>query len=155
MSSSLRGCWFSTLLTPSRTPAELSPTSLSEIQAFSTLSFSWVERVTCVRALESFGKHSENPTLEHLLILLNIFWSVFYSWSPLAPRHLEVAWKLSIVVWQLWEVCNCKSKIVEHSIYCLGDRCEGGVDWNRSQSPCGLPQQCGRRPALVMSWTTG
>jgi hypothetical protein len=37
----------------------------------------------------------------------------------LAPRWLEVAWKLPIVLWQPQEVCNCKSKIVEHSIYCL------------------------------------
>jgi hypothetical protein len=73
MSSSLRGCWFSTLLTPFRTPAELSPTSLSEIQAFSDLSLSLVERVTCVRALESFVKPSEHPTLEHLPIPLRIF----------------------------------------------------------------------------------
>jgi hypothetical protein len=73
MSSSLRGCWFSTLLTPSRTLAELSPTSLSEIQAFGVLSLSWVERVTCVRALESFEKPSERPTLENLLFSLKIF----------------------------------------------------------------------------------
>jgi hypothetical protein len=73
MSSSFRGCWLSTLLTPSRTPAELSPTSLSEIQAFSAISLSWVERVTCVRALESLEKPSEHPTLEHLLISLKIF----------------------------------------------------------------------------------
>jgi hypothetical protein len=68
MSSSLRGSWFPTLLTPSKTIAKLSPTSLSEIQAFSAVSLSWVERVTCVRALESFEKPSEHPTLEHLLI---------------------------------------------------------------------------------------
>jgi hypothetical protein len=73
MRSSLRGCWFSTLLTPSRTPHKLSPTSVSEIQAFSAISLSWVERVTCVRALESFEKPSEHPTLEHLLISLKIF----------------------------------------------------------------------------------
>jgi hypothetical protein len=65
MNSSLRGCWFSRLLTPSRTPDELSPTSLSEIQAFSALSLSWVERVTCVRALESFEKPSEYPHLSN------------------------------------------------------------------------------------------
>jgi hypothetical protein len=34
MSSSLRGYWFSPLLSPSRTLVELSPTSPSEIQAF-------------------------------------------------------------------------------------------------------------------------
>jgi hypothetical protein len=73
MSSSLRGYWFSTLLTPSRTLAELSPTSLSEIQAFSAISLSWVERVTCVRALDSFEKPSEHPPLENLLISLKIF----------------------------------------------------------------------------------
>jgi hypothetical protein len=73
MNSSLRGCWFSTLLTPSITPAELYPASPSEIQAFSALSLSWVKRVTCVRALESSEKPSEHPTLEHLLISLTIF----------------------------------------------------------------------------------
>jgi hypothetical protein len=73
MSSSLRGCWFSTLLTPSRTPVELSPTSLSEIQTSSVLSLSWIEKVFCVRALESFEKPSEHPTLEHLLISLKSF----------------------------------------------------------------------------------
>jgi hypothetical protein len=72
MSSSLRGYWFSILLTPSRNPAEISPTSLSEIQAFNALSLSWVDRVTCVRALESFEKPNEHPTLEHLQISLNI-----------------------------------------------------------------------------------
>jgi hypothetical protein len=49
--------------------------------------------------------------MKHLLLL-----------EPLAPRRLEVAWKLPIVVWQLQKVCNCKSKITEHFIYCLGDR---------------------------------
>jgi hypothetical protein len=73
MSSSLRGCWFSPLLTPSRTIAKISPTSLNEIQAYSAISLSWVERVTCVRALESLEKPSEHPTLEHLLISLKIF----------------------------------------------------------------------------------
>jgi hypothetical protein len=73
MSSSLRGYWFSTFLTPSRTPVKLFPTSLSEIQASSAISLSWVERVTCVRALESLEKPSEHPTLEHLLISLKIF----------------------------------------------------------------------------------
>jgi hypothetical protein len=72
MISSFRGCWFSTLLIPSRTPAKLSSTSLSEIQAFSAISMSWIERVTCVRALESFEKPSEHPTFEHLLISLKI-----------------------------------------------------------------------------------
>jgi hypothetical protein len=46
--------------------------------------------------------------LKHLLLL-----------EPLAPRRLEVAWKLPIVLWQLQEVYNCKSKIVEHSSIAL------------------------------------
>jgi hypothetical protein len=45
--------------------------------------------------------------------------------------------KLPIVVWQLQEVCNCRSKIVEPSIYWFVDRCGKGADWKRfSQSPC-------------------
>jgi hypothetical protein len=58
-------------------PAKLSPTSLSEIQDSSAISLSWVERVTCVRALESFEKPSEHSTLEHLLISLKIFEASF------------------------------------------------------------------------------
>jgi hypothetical protein len=77
MSSSLRGCWFSPLLIPSRTIAKLFPTSLSEIQAYSVISLSWVEIVTCVRVLDSFKKPSEHPTLEHPLISLKIFEASF------------------------------------------------------------------------------
>jgi hypothetical protein len=93
MSSSLRGCWCSPLLTLSVTIAKLSPTSLSEIQAYSAISLSWVERVTCVRILESFKKPSEHPTLEHLLISLKIIEASF-TLGAFAPRRLEVAWKL-------------------------------------------------------------
>jgi hypothetical protein len=93
MSSSLRGYWFSPLLTPSRTIAKLSRTSLSEIQAYSAISLSWVERVTCVRVLESFDKSSEHPILEHLLISLKFFEASF-TLGTFAPRRLEVAWKL-------------------------------------------------------------
>jgi hypothetical protein len=39
--------------------------------------------------------------------------------------------KLPIVVWQLQEVCNCRSKIVEPSIYWFVDRCGKGADWKR------------------------
>jgi hypothetical protein len=58
-----------------------------------------------------------NPTLaptdlvEHLLKHLLLL-------EPLAPRRLKVALKLPIV-WQLQEVCNNKSEIVEPSIYYL------------------------------------
>jgi hypothetical protein len=89
----LRGCRFCTLLTPSRTIAKLSPTSLSEIQASSAISLSWVESVSYVRALESFKKPSEHPTLEHPLISLKIFGASF-TLGAFAPRRLEVAWKL-------------------------------------------------------------
>jgi hypothetical protein len=73
--------------------AKLSPTSLSGFQAYSAISLSWVERVTCVRALESLEKPSEHPTLEHLQISLKIFESSF-TLGAFAPRRLEVAWKL-------------------------------------------------------------
>jgi hypothetical protein len=46
-----------------------------------------------VRVLESFEKHSEHPTLEHLLISLKIFGTSF-TLGAFAPRQLEVAWKL-------------------------------------------------------------
>jgi hypothetical protein len=46
-----------------------------------------------VRALESFEKPSENPTLEHLLISLKIIEASF-TLEEFAPRRLEVAWKL-------------------------------------------------------------
>jgi hypothetical protein len=89
----LRGCWFSPLLTPSGTIAKLSPTSLSGFQAYNAIPLSWVERVTCVRALESLEKPSEHPTLDHLLISLKIFEASF-TLGAFAPRRLEVAWKL-------------------------------------------------------------
>jgi hypothetical protein len=97
MSSSLRGYWFSPLLTPSRTIAKLSRTSLSEIQAYSAISLSWVERVTCVRVLESFDKPSEHPIIEHLMISLKIFEASF-TLGAFAPRRLEVAWKLQFEI---------------------------------------------------------
>jgi hypothetical protein len=46
-----------------------------------------------VRALESFKKPSEHPTLEHLLISLKIFEASF-TLEAFAPRRLEVARKL-------------------------------------------------------------
>jgi hypothetical protein len=39
-------------------------------------------------------------------------WWVFYSWS-LAPRRLEVAWKLSNRLWKLQEVCITLTCLVE------------------------------------------
>jgi hypothetical protein len=46
-----------------------------------------------VRALKSFEKPSEHPTLEHLLISLKIFEASF-TLGAFAPRRLQVAWKL-------------------------------------------------------------
>jgi hypothetical protein len=53
----------------------------------------WVKGVTSVRALESFEKPSEHPTLEHLLISLKII-EVSFTLGAFVPRWLEVAWKL-------------------------------------------------------------
>jgi hypothetical protein len=58
-----------------------------------------------VRALESFEKPSEHPTLEHLLILLKII-EAYFTLGAFAPRRLEVAWKLQ-------EVCITPVNLVE------------------------------------------
>jgi hypothetical protein len=49
--------------------------------------------VTYVKVLESFEKHSEHPTLEHMLISLKIIEASF-TLGAFTPRRLEVAWKL-------------------------------------------------------------
>jgi hypothetical protein len=46
-----------------------------------------------VRALESFKKPGEHPTLEHLLISLKIFEASF-TLGAFASRQLEIAWIL-------------------------------------------------------------
>jgi hypothetical protein len=65
-----------------------------------------------VRALESFEKPSEHPTLEHLLISLKIFEASF-TLGAFAPRRLEVAWKLQSRLWKLQEVCITPVNLVE------------------------------------------
>jgi hypothetical protein len=158
MSSFLRGCWFSPLLTPSRTIAKLSPTSLSEIQAYSAISLSWVESVTSVRVLESPEKPSEHPTLEHLLISLKIFEASF-TLGAFAPRQLEVARSSNPRLWKLQEVCITPVNQVEtlssqEFILLTWDRGKGQALSGESILVW-IPQQHGHKQAFVASWTTG
>jgi hypothetical protein len=65
-----------------------------------------------VRTLESFEKPSEHPTLEHLLISLNIF-EAFFTLGAFAPRWLDVAWERQSRLWNLQEVSITPVNLVE------------------------------------------
>jgi hypothetical protein len=104
-------------------------------------------------SLWDWAKPSPSCVLVHL-VKPELTWWIFYSWS-FAPRRLEVAWKLSNLRVEAPRSLYYTFVLPEPSIYCLGDRCERGVDWKRSQRFCGLPQQHGCRPALMASWTMG
>jgi hypothetical protein len=56
-----------------------------------------------------WDKKKELDQIKPILVSLSTWWTpapwwIFFSWS-LAPRRLELAWKLSNCLWKLQEVC--------------------------------------------------
>jgi hypothetical protein len=92
-----------------------------------------------VRALESFEKPSEHPTLEHLLISLKIFEASF-SLGAFARRRLEVAWKLQSEIVEapriLYYTCESSGNLLISRVRSLDLRSRERASLVRRVYPC-------------------